>query len=219
MASNVVVSTKPTMAREEAYRRSGQTMETGFFDAIVRAYANGTHSPCAFIAKMAIYLMIAAELNNTAPFQELQAHVTNNPSDHSVFKLFQTAILYALSALSASPQISMAILLLSVNYLFKPSLRNAMAAVSILVLFSIVPNWTVYEYAIICEMFYLFMVIRNPLYKLFIVGAVFAFIVIDQDLVRHFTKNSKENAGPPPLIRKLFANSSTSAGSTTTPRT
>lgn len=181
------IALKSLNSRDEVYRRAGQTMETGFFDAIAKAYANSTHSPASVILKLAVVVMIFAQINNSSPLSEFHTHIKNNPSDHSVFKVFQTTLLYALSIMSKNPNISLAMSLLLVNVSFKPSYRNALIAIVILGIFAVIPNWTVYEYAVICESVYLFMVIRNPAYKFVILMGAFLYIILDQDLIRHFT--------------------------------
>lgn len=208
----VIITEAPNTA--VPLRRGGQQEEDSFFSSLFKAYGNSSHSPFSIFTKLAIILGIALALGSKNPADIAVTHLKTNKSDHSLINLIQTFVIRFLNFLAPRIEISLALALLFINWTFKPSIRNGLGALMIIVIFSFLPMWTVYEYAIICELYYAFIVIRNPQYKFLIIVAAFLFIIIDQDLVRtYFVKDpSRPTYTPSPSPRPTPASDATSGG-------
>ncbi|AVK59482.1 hypothetical protein [Nephila clavipes virus 4] len=157
--------------------RAGQTVDAGLFDAVKASYSNLVYHPIAlFFFCMGTFIFIAETYETVGPLELIaqQFHKTADNSTNNLVRAFMALLLFPLEKLIANKIVVAIICLMLVPYSCKPSRSNLFFTAVFLFTF-LIAEFTVLEVFVCSNLFFLFVMIRSPIYRLII---IFVFIVI-----------------------------------------
>lgn len=196
--------------------KGGQAADEKFVDSIIKSYTNLVNNPIAMITLIFLVFAIIAENGAIEGPIEALADLINKQLtiEHPGWK----KVIFNFLASSVKILINNKIELLGIGlmwvpYMVKPSGNNLFVSSFATVLVWLMADWSLIDIFVLSQLYFLFVSIRNPTYRVLIVGiAVFVFFV---GVELGSTRIGPSKSTPPVKVVPASA----SGGRITTPRT
>lgn len=178
-----VVPSRKLTAQGVTFVRGGQTVGDSFFTSALAAVANITYHPIALISVAFAVFMFAAEWHQKdGPLEQMLAVLTTVTTENKEKPYVITLAKFVKGLISHTithKDIYSIVFVLAASPIAKPSTRNIITAVFIFVIM-VFAKYTFIEMFIFSASFYLFVMMRNPLHKLWVFLFVLVFFFVDK---------------------------------------
>lgn len=188
-------------------RRSGQTMQVSFFEAIIAAYTNLTHRPIVLFAYVLLVLILMAEHQQVEdrPLEGFLAKlqiIVAQPEIATWEKSLINMLIKLLEFLISNKQKFIELAMVWIPYLAKPSSNNMLVSITMSVVVIAFKQWNLIEILVMSQLYFLFTQLRNPKYKLAILVAFVAVFVLGYEIPKLIPDKDKPAVVDPAVTLK-----------------
>lgn len=169
--------------------KSGQTLESGFFESILGVYSNLTQNPALLFSFGLVLFIVMAEskiITNYEPIEKILASLKTISADtkEPVFIQSLAKIGIKLFTFILDNKIRfLSVLVTFLPYFAKPSTKNLVfiSVIAFYVLFFPSQNWSLFQSALTSQIVLLFVCLRKPQFK-FLILAIGLFLVFGMNI-------------------------------------
>lgn len=161
--------------------RGGQTVSDSLFSAIYSSYSNIVYHPIAMALLVTGVMLVISEHHGTkGPLETILDFLKSkdDPNEPEFVRKIVSYLVTIFTHIVTYKDKYSALIFVAIAPIAKPSSRNCTIAV-ILSLFLILTKYSLIEMLLLSQCFYLHVMLRNPGYKLLMVLACVAILLID----------------------------------------